>query len=261
MHDDALGALGGDAEVVGDEQHGRAVLAAQVVDEVEDAALHGDVERARRLVGDHELGLEGHGVGDEHPLAHAARELVRVLAGAQCRVVEADALEQLEHAVPDVAAVAPPVDAERVGELHADRAHGVERRDRVLRDVPDARTAHALQATVAPARDVGAREPDRPALDAASRREQPEHGARRRGLARAGLADQGDHLARLHVERHVVHDTAGSGRRAIGDVEALEFEERGHLVLPRAWLMRLAASTTTTTTRPGSTVSHHEVAT
>ena len=59
----------------------------------------------------------------------------------------------------------------------------------------------------------------------------------------------------------VVHDAARAGRGAVSDVEVLELQERGHRFLPRAWLMRLAASTTTTTTSPGSTVSHHEVAT
>ena len=58
-----------------------------------------------------------------------------------------------------------------------------------------------------------------------------------------------------------MHDAARTGRRGVGDVEAVEFEERGHRVLPSEWLMRLAESTTTTTTSPGSTVSHHEVAT
>ena len=40
------------AEVVGDEQHRRAVAVLEVVDQPEDLALHGDVERRRRLVGD-----------------------------------------------------------------------------------------------------------------------------------------------------------------------------------------------------------------
>ena len=51
------------------------------------------VERRRRLVGDHELGPAGQRERDHHALAHAARELVRVLVGA--RGADADALEQL----------------------------------------------------------------------------------------------------------------------------------------------------------------------
>ena len=50
-------------------------------------------------------------------------------------------------------------------------------------------------------------------------------------------------------------------RLAAMGVEAVELEERAHRLLPSEWLMRLAESTTATTTRPGSTVSHHEVAT
>ena len=50
-----VGAVGGDAEIVCHQQHRRAVLAAELVDQVEDAALHGDIERAGRLVGDDQL--------------------------------------------------------------------------------------------------------------------------------------------------------------------------------------------------------------
>ena len=46
-----------------------------------------------------ERGRRATAIGDEHALPHAAGELVRVLPRAQRRVVEADALEQLEHAV------------------------------------------------------------------------------------------------------------------------------------------------------------------
>ena len=43
--------------------------------------LHGDVERGRRLVGDDQLGVARHRHGDHGALAHAARELVRDIAG------------------------------------------------------------------------------------------------------------------------------------------------------------------------------------
>ena len=53
--DDAVGHLGDDAHVVGDEDDRRAELALQVADQLEDLRLHGDVERGRRLVGDQHL--------------------------------------------------------------------------------------------------------------------------------------------------------------------------------------------------------------
>ena len=65
-------------------------LLAQVVDEVEDLGLDGDVEGGGGLVGDEQLGLAGQRHGDHDPLAEAARELVGIgveaLAGAgACR--------------------------------------------------------------------------------------------------------------------------------------------------------------------------------
>ena len=58
------------------------------LDLLQDLALHDDVERGRRLVHDHELGLERERHRDDHALAHPARELVRVGADAargRCR--------------------------------------------------------------------------------------------------------------------------------------------------------------------------------
>ena len=67
-----------------------AELRGERVEVVEDAALHGDVERRRGLVGDQQLRAAGQADGDERALAHPAGELVRVLAarawpGRGCR--------------------------------------------------------------------------------------------------------------------------------------------------------------------------------
>ena len=80
------------------------------------------------------------------------------------------------------------------------------------------------------------------------------------GLDVAYRASAGSHRV-VHDVSFDVHDPARAVGAAVGEVEAVEFEQRGHASLPRAWLMRLAASTTATTTSPGSTVSHQEVAT
>ena len=73
VHDgDACRELHQQREVVGDEQNGEAELVLQVLDLLQDVALHHHVERCRRLVHDHELGVEGHGHGDDGALAHAA---------------------------------------------------------------------------------------------------------------------------------------------------------------------------------------------
>ena len=92
-----FGPVGRDAEVVGHEQNGRAVFAAQLVDQIEDALLHRHVEGAGGFVGDDQRRPQGDRDGDQDALAHAAGQLVRILPGAQLRLGEADAGQKLDH--------------------------------------------------------------------------------------------------------------------------------------------------------------------
>ena len=84
-HRDAVADFGDDAEIVGDEQDAHAALALQALQQVEDLGLDGDVERRRRLVGDQQRRVAGQRHGDHGALAHAARQFVRILAGAARR--------------------------------------------------------------------------------------------------------------------------------------------------------------------------------
>ena len=94
--DDALRHLGDDAEIVGD-QHDRGVdLLLQLAQQIEDLRLDGHVERGRRLVGDEQLGLAGERHRDHHPLPHAARQLVRVFAGAPLGFGDVDEAQHLD---------------------------------------------------------------------------------------------------------------------------------------------------------------------
>ena len=58
-HHDALGGLGDDAEIVGDQHDRRAGLLLELQHQVEDLRLDGDVERGGRLVGDQHLRIAG----------------------------------------------------------------------------------------------------------------------------------------------------------------------------------------------------------
>jgi hypothetical protein len=80
VHDrDAVGGLGDHAHVVRHQHHRGAVVAAQALQHLDDLRLDRHVERRRRLVGDDELRLRGERERDDDALAHAARELVRVV--------------------------------------------------------------------------------------------------------------------------------------------------------------------------------------
>ena len=76
-----------------------AALGRQPAQQVEDAGLHGDVQRGGRLVGDQQLRVAADRHRDHRPLQLAAGELVRVRRGDPRRVVEPDRGEQLEHAL------------------------------------------------------------------------------------------------------------------------------------------------------------------
>ena len=99
VHDaDPVGHLAHDAEIVGDQQHGHVELGLELEQQVEDLRLDGHVERRGRLVGDEQVGLVGERHGDHHPLPLAAGELMRIGVEAALGVVDADLVEQVEHA-------------------------------------------------------------------------------------------------------------------------------------------------------------------
>ena len=77
--------FGYDAKIVGDEQDRHAGLALQVAQEFENLRLDRDVERRRRLICDQEIRSAGERHGDHHALAHATRQLVRILGQAPLR--------------------------------------------------------------------------------------------------------------------------------------------------------------------------------
>ena len=115
-----------------DEDPRDAELLLQVVDQVQDLRLHGDVERGDRLVGHDQLGLDRERPRDADALALAAAQMARVAAGD--RGGQLDQLEQLGHASRDGLARPHAVDAHGLGEHRADLQPRVQRRVRILED-------------------------------------------------------------------------------------------------------------------------------
>ena len=96
-HDDPVGDLGDHGHVVGDEQDRHPDLLLQELDQVEDLGLDRDVEGGRGLVGDQQRRAAGERHRDHRALAHAARELVRVLVELALGLGQADELQHLER--------------------------------------------------------------------------------------------------------------------------------------------------------------------
>ncbi len=109
VHDvDVVAQPGDDAEVVRDHDQPAAALGHQRAQQVQDLRLDGDVERRRRLVGDQQFRPAGDRDGDHDPLAHAAGELVRILAEAADRVGDADPVAAAARPRPSASPLLSP---------------------------------------------------------------------------------------------------------------------------------------------------------
>ena len=69
----------------------------QLLQQVEDLRLDRDVERGRRLVGDHDVGLRRQRDGDHHALLLPAGHLERIVADPALRLRDADALQPVDR--------------------------------------------------------------------------------------------------------------------------------------------------------------------
>ena len=65
-------------------------------EQIENLRLDRHVERRCRFIGDQQCRIAGERHGDRRPLAHAARQLMRILAGAPLRIRNTDAFEQCD---------------------------------------------------------------------------------------------------------------------------------------------------------------------
>ena len=135
IHDGhVVAGLGHHAEVVGDEDDGRAGLGAQLGQQIEDLRLDGDVERRGRLVGDQQRRRAGERHGDHHALAHAAGELVGIFVDAHARRGDPDALEHVDGGARAPRRRQPAMAHQGLADLVADGEARIERGHRLLED-------------------------------------------------------------------------------------------------------------------------------
>jgi hypothetical protein len=103
IHDrDIIGHVGNDTEVVGDENNRKIQLLLQVVDQVKDLGLDRDVQRRGRLIANQDLRIGAERDGDDDALAHASRELKRVLLNPLLRFGDADETHQVDGLLIDL---------------------------------------------------------------------------------------------------------------------------------------------------------------
>lgn len=227
VHDGDAGAtFGRESEVVGDEQDGGAVIARELENEVHDHGLRGDVESGDGFVGEKQLRPAGDGERDHDALAHAAGEFEGVSVETARGIGNPNPSEQFNRAMARGASSEPGVAAQNIAEMIADRADGIEGAAVVLEDHGDVAAAHGRALARREGKKISIEQLDTTG-DAGVGSEQTEQGEREDGLARAGLADEADCLARRDVEMDAVENPkhAAAGRELDGKVG--EGEERG----------------------------------
>src|SRR5882757_8172832 len=149
IHDhDALGELRNDTEVVRDQHHRHAELLAQLAQKLEDLGLDRDVERRRRLIRDQKTRPARDGHRNHDPLAHTARQTMRVIVGAAAGIGNAYKIEQLDRALPRGRPGHFLVLLNGLGDLFGYRQHRIKRRHRILEDHRDLAAANAAQRTL-----------------------------------------------------------------------------------------------------------------
>ena len=211
-HVDALAHAGDDAEVVRDQDQRRVALGDEHAQQVEDLRLDRDVERRRRLVGDQQLRLARERHRDHRPLAHPARELVRIVAEPRLRARDPDLVEQLGRARvrPALRSIPKCVSsASRIWRPIVSTGFRLVIGSWKIIAISLAR-GPARSSLVRHRQQVAAVEARRAGRGAPGARQDPEHRERGDALAAARLADDPERLARRDVERDAVDRVDGA---------------------------------------------------
>ena len=228
-HDQMLGALGGQAQIVSDEKNGGAEFRSQTVEVVEDLTLDGDVERRRRLVRDQEFRTSGQPDRDQCALTHTARELVRVLAQPTLGFGEAGLLEQFGGPNLGCLALGNSVGGQSFLDLEAHFPHGIQIRHRVLRNQTDLAAPDVDEVLLRKFRDVLAVEDDLACRHLAGAGKQIDDRVGGGGLTGARFAHDGDRLPRIHGQADASNCRNRTGIGLERHLEITNLEQRSFL--------------------------------
>ena len=228
-HHHIVGELGDDTEIVGDENDRGAGFLAQRAHQVEYLRLNGHVERGRGLISDQKLRLARERHRDHHPLPHAARKPVRIIAEALLRRRNVNHAQHLDRQILCRIPAHRPMTQDAFDYLLAHRQHRVERGHRLLEDHRDAIAAKLSQGGRRKPQKIDAIEQDLAAGDPPGRARHQAHD-RQCGdaLAATGLADDAERSSRIDRKA----DAVDRGEFAALDLkECLEranIEQRAH---------------------------------
>jgi len=186
--------VGDDREIVRDKEHGEREFVAEIVEQVEDLLLDGDIERGSGLVSDEQVRAIDDGHGDHDPLAHTSGKLVRVAAGTLLRVGDGNVAQAFDGTAPGFGFRNLVVRQHGFGNLVPNAHNRVEGGHRFLKDHGDAGAAETTELFRAESREIRgmgfAVLKGHISGDVGGGGKQTHDGERGDGLSGAGFADQ-----------------------------------------------------------------------
>ena len=213
-HRNTVGNILHDVQVVGDEHIGQVQLLLQILQQIDDLALNGNVQSGDGLIAHNKLRLNGQSAGNADTLTLTAGKLVREAVGVL--PVQADSLQQLIHALLALGLVVHIVDFHALRNDSAHRHTGIQRSIGVLKNnlglpgigkaVPGVLEIDFLIAI------------ENLALGGVV--DTHDHAAQS-GLTAAGLAHHAQSLAFVNVQGDIIHGhqgLAGAYAEMLGDV-------------------------------------------
>ncbi|OWK20564.1 hypothetical protein AJ88_28435 [Mesorhizobium amorphae CCBAU 01583] len=122
-----------DAEMMGDKQDGATDLPLQILEQMYDLDFQRCIKRCGWLVGDEQRRLHQKRHGNADALAHATRELMRIIPDAALRIGNSDSLEHVDGSIAlfTTASLFVVLD---IDHLALDVPHRIERGHRILED-------------------------------------------------------------------------------------------------------------------------------
>ena len=212
-HRDARAAFRNHAEIMADQHHRHAGLALQIAQQGQDLRLRRDIQGRGRLVRNQQARLAGQRHRDHRALAHATREVMRVILQPLRRIGDANPRERGNGRRLQRLTAQALVAHQSFAQLPADGLGRVQRRRRVLEDDGDAPAAQGLQLRRTHPGDIRTVEGDAPA-NLRLRRQQAQRGEAGDAFAAATFADEAERLAWPDVEVDAVYhaDHAAAAR-------------------------------------------------
>ncbi len=225
-HQGAIGHAPDKAYVVADQQDAHVAIPPQIVQDANDFALHGRVERCRRLVQDEKGRLQRDRHGDGDALLHPAGQLMRIALEHGLRIPHMHALKEFGGTAKCLSMIDGAVLLDGLGHLLADPDRRVQGRAGMLIDRRHPAAAKAAQLPEGHGRKVAPLEEEAVGRGHRSARQIAQDAHRDRTLARAGFTDQPEGLAARKRHRHAPGRRVPAIVAFVPDAEIVDGKDR-----------------------------------